>query len=222
MISLKKINKYYQNGPEKLHVLKDLDFEINPGDFISILGKSGSGKSTFLKLIGLIDNDFTGDYLIEDENVDDKSDYALTSLRSKNIGFVFQDFQLIDDLNVYKNLEIALVLSENINRCDYKKSIIQVLDKVGLSDKINVMPYQLSGGQKQRLSIARAIIKNPKVIIADEFTGALDEATADEITKLLIDLNEEGNTLIIVTHDNDLAKIAKRQYFLKDGVLNEV
>jgi putative ABC transport system ATP-binding protein len=222
MISLKKINKYYQNGPEKLHVLKDLDFEINQGDFISILGKSGSGKSTFLKLIGLIDNEFSGTYIIEDENVVNKSDYSLTDLRSKNIGFIFQDFQLIDDLSVYKNLEIALVLANVENKQQHRQLITQVLDKVGLLDKINVMPYQLSGGQKQRLSIARAIIKQPKLIIADEFTGALDEKTAEEIIQLLIDLNNDGNTLVIVTHDNDLAKIAKRQYILKDGVLNEI
>jgi putative ABC transport system ATP-binding protein len=222
MISLKKINKYYQNGPEKLHVLKDLDFEIKQGDFISILGKSGSGKSTFLKLIGLIDNEFSGTYIIEDENVVNKSDYSLTDLRSKNIGFIFQDFQLIDDLNVYKNLEIALVLANVENKQQHRQLITQVLDKVGLLDKINVMPYQLSGGQKQRLSIARAIIKQPKLIIADEFTGALDEKTAEEIIQLLIDLNNDGNTLVIVTHDNDLAKIAKRQYVLKDGVLNEI
>ncbi|MGL4590023.1 MAG: ABC transporter ATP-binding protein [Mycoplasmatales bacterium] len=222
MLSLNNINKYYQNGLEQLHVLKELNLTITEGDFISILGKSGSGKSTLLKILGLIDNEFHGEYLIDGQIVTKLSDKKLTALRSETVGFVFQDFQLLDDLNVYHNLEIALVLSGIIKKEEQRALIEDVLDSVGLADKIHVMPYQLSGGQKQRLSIARALVKQPKIIIADELTGSLDEVTAAEIIELLIKLNEQGNTLIIVTHDVDLAKIAKRQFFLKDGVLNEL
>ncbi len=219
ILDVKNLSKKYQNGSEELQVLNSIDLQVYAKDFLTIMGQSGSGKSTLLKIIGLLDQKYTGEIKYNDQDLRTLDDKQLSLFRGLNIGFVFQDFQLIERLTVYKNLELALISAGLINKKENEKAIRTVLSQVDLSDKMNVKCRNLSGGQKQRISIARALVKKPKLIIADEPTGALDRATSTEIMNLLVKLNELGNTIIIVTHDQEVAKIAKKNYLIIDGKL---
>ena len=217
LIKLKDINKYYKVGKEKFHVLKSLNINIEEGDFVMIMGKSGSGKTTLLNVLAFLDKFDTGSYFFNYENVSNLNENQRSVFRNKYIGFIFQQFNLIETLSIYQNVELPLLYDGKLNKSEREN----IVKQVGLLDKIKSMPLQLSGGQQQRVAIARSLVNNPKLIFADEPTGALDSETSNEIMSLLKDLNNQGKTIIMVTHDADLIKYATKVVRLKDGVLYE-
>ncbi|EOH98471.1 ABC transporter ATP-binding protein [Enterococcus haemoperoxidus ATCC BAA-382] len=221
MIKLEQINKFYSLEEEKLHVLKNVNFEIKEKEFVAVMGPSGSGKSTLINLIGFIDKKFEGTYLFEGKEITDFSDKELSEIRNKSVGFVFQNFSLIENNTVFENIELPLLYNGSAYT-DTKSRVQEVLEKVGLGDKGNKYPKQLSGGQQQRVAIARAIVNSPRFIIADEPTGALDSKTSDDIMQLFQDLNkEEGVTIILVTHNPEMVSYCGRLIRVKDGVIVE-
>ena len=220
MIKLKGINKYYTLGDERLHALKNVDLEIEKGEFLAIMGPSGSGKSTMIKILGLLDKEFEGVYLLNGKEIKTLNDDLLSKLRNKSIGFVFQDFNLIDRLTIKENIELPMLyMGSGIKKT--KNRVNELLDKVNLKDKINKHPNQLSGGQQQRISIIRSLVNNPEIIIADEPTGALDSKTSEEIIDIFKELNKEGITIILITHDINVANKANRIVKIFDGELKE-
>ena len=221
LIKLKDINKYYRVGKEKFHVLKSLNIDIEEGDFVMIMGKSGSGKTTLLNVLAFLDKFDDGSYFFNYENVSNLNENQRSIFRNKHIGFIFQQFNLIETLNIYQNIELPLIYDGKLNKSERENIIKEKLKQVGLLDKIKSMPLQLSGGQQQRVAIARSLVNNPKLIFADEPTGALDSETSTDIMNLLNDLNNQGKTIIMVTHDADLIKYATKVIRLKDGVLYE-
>ncbi len=221
LIKLKDINKYYKVGKEKFHVLKSLNIDIEEGDFVMIMGKSGSGKTTLLNVLALLDKFDDGSYFFNYENVSSLNENQRSKFRNKYIGFIFQQFNLIETLSVYQNVELPLIYDGRLNKLERENIIKEKLSEVGLLDKIKSMPLQLSGGQQQRIAIARSLVNNPKLIFADEPTGALDSETSNDIMNLLKELNNQGKTIIMVTHDADLIKYATKVIKLKDGVLYE-
>ena len=221
LIKLKDINKYYRVGKEKFHVLKSLIIDIEEGDFVMIMGKSGSGKTTLLNVLAFLDKFDDGSYFFNYENVSNLNENQRSIFRNKHIGFIFQQFNLIETLNIYQNIELPLIYDGKLNKSERENIIKEKLKQVGLLDKIKSMPLQLSGGQQQRVAIARSLVNNPKLIFADEPTGALDSETSTDIMNLLKDLNNQGKTIIMVTHDADLIKYATKVIRLKDGVLYE-
>ncbi len=216
-IKLDNIQKYYKVGKEKLHILKSLNLEIEEGEFIMIMGKSGSGKTTLLNVLGFLDKIDEGHYIFNDTDVSTLSENKRSEYRAKYAGFVFQQFNLIDTINVYQNIEVPLIYAGVKDKNKRKELIYKKLDQVGLSDKALSSPNHLSGGQKQRVAIARALVNSPKIIFADEPTGALDSETGRDIMELLSSLNKNGTTVIMVTHDQDMTKYASRVITLKDG-----
>lgn len=221
LIKLKDINKYYKVGKEKFHVLKSLNIDIEEGDFVMIMGKSGSGKTTLLNVLAFLDKFDDGSYFFNFENVSNLNENQRSIFRNKHIGFIFQQFNLIETLNIYQNIELPLIYDGKLNKSERENIIKEKLKQVGLLDKIKSMPLQLSGGQQQRVAIARSLVNNPKLIFADEPTGALDSETSTDIMNLLKDFNNQGKTIIMVTHDADLIKYATKVIRLKDGVLYE-
>lgn len=220
LIKLDNIQKYYKVGKDKLHVLKSINLDIQKGEFIMIMGKSGSGKTTLLNILGFLDKFDEGKYIFNEEDVTNLNENQRSKFRNKNIGFVFQQFNLVETLSVYKNVELPLVYEGKQNKKEKENIIREKLELVGLLDKENAKPLQLSGGQQQRIAIARALVNNPELIFADEPTGALDSETAEAIMETLKLLNDQGKTIIMVTHDPDLVKYATRVIRLKDGVFN--
>lgn len=217
-IRLENVNKYYKVGKDKIHVLKDLDLEIESGEFLMIMGKSGSGKTTLLNVLSFLDRLDTGKYYFEGEDVSLLNDNSRALHRAKNVGYVFQQFNLIDTLTVYQNIEIPLIYSGVKDKELRKELIMNRLEEVGLKQYAQSFPNHLSGGQQQRIAIARALVNNPRIIFADEPTGALDSETGEDIMNLLQKLNkEEGTTIIMVTHDMDITAYATRVLNLKDG-----
>lgn len=220
MITLTNINKYYYSDENKFHALKNINLSINKGDFLAIMGQSGSGKSTLVNIIGLLDKEFDGEYKFEDQSVKELEDKKITNIRNKNIGFVFQEFNLIKRLTVKENIELPMLYSgQSIRSCAQK--VESLLDSVNLKEQMNKFPNQLSGGQQQRIAILRALANDPEVIIADEPTGALDSKTSEEIMELFTKLNEDGLTIILITHDINVAKKAKKIINIFDGVIVE-
>lgn len=221
MIKLEQINKYYALEEEKLHVLKNINFEIKEKEFVAVMGPSGSGKSTLINLIGFIDKKFEGTYLFEGKEITDFSDKELSAIRNQSVGFVFQNFSLIENNTVFENVELPLLYNGSAYT-DTKKRVQEVLAKVGLADKGNKYPKQLSGGQQQRVAIARSIVNSPSFIIADEPTGALDSKTSEDIMQLFQDLNkQEGVTIILVTHNPEMISYCDRLIRVKDGAIVE-
>lgn len=221
MIKLEKIKKAYKADDEWIPVLKNIDLEVHKGDFLAIMGPSGSGKSTLLNLIGFVDRNYMGNYFLEEELITSKSDNDLSKLRNQRVGFVFQQFNLIETLTIRENVELPL-LYDGWNYGQTKQRVDELLEKLGIGDKGNKLPKQLSGGQQQRAAIARAIINNPDFIIADEPTGALDTKTSDDIMNVFKQLNtEEGVTIILVTHDPETVRFCNRVVHMHDGKLNE-
>ena len=216
-IKLDNIQKYYKVGKEKLHILKSLNLEIEEGEFIMIMGKSGSGKTTLLNVLGFLDKIDEGHYIFNDTDVSTLSENKRSEYRAKYAGFVFQQFNLIDTINVYQNIEVPLIYAGVKDKNKRKELIYEKLNQVGLSDKALSSPNHLSGGQKQRVALARALVNSPKIIFADEPTGALDSETGRDIMELLSSLNKNGTTVIMVTHDQDMTKYASRVITLKDG-----
>ena len=220
LIQLNKINKSYQNGDQELRVLKDIDLEVEEGEFLAIMGPSGSGKSTLMNIIGLLDRSSSGDYYLDETEVSHLSDKKLAQVRNKEIGFVFQQFFLLAKLNALQNVELPLIYA-GVATSKRQGLAKQFLEKVELSERIHHLPSELSGGQKQRVAIARALVNNPSIILADEPTGALDTKTGQQIMELLTELNHEGKTIIMVTHEPEIADYAKRKIVLRDGIITE-
>lgn len=221
MIKLVKVNKYYQTDEENLHVLKNINLFISSGEMIAIMGPSGSGKSTLINLLGFIDKKFEGEYLFEGKALFSSSDDILSKIRNQTVGFVFQNFSLIENNTVFENVELPL-LYNGYGPHQTKEKVFTALEKVGLEDKAMKYPKQLSGGQQQRVAIARALINQPKFIIADEPTGALDTHTSQEIMNLFMDLNQqEQTTIILVTHDPELIPYCSRLISIRDGAIIE-
>jgi len=221
LIELNNIQKYYSIGKDKLHVLKSLSLSIEHGDFVMIMGKSGSGKTTLLNILGFLDKFDEGEYIFDGKNVTNLTEIERSHFRNKNIGFIFQQFHLINNLNICQNIELPLLYDNRLDKKERLEKIKENLEMVGLLDKINQFPYELSGGQQQRVSIARALINDPQLIFADEPTGALDTNTSSEIMSILENLNNQGKTIIMVTHDPDLVKYATKVIYLRDGVFTE-
>lgn len=218
MMKLSNITKVYKNGSLEVSVLNDIDLEVEDGEFIAIMGPSGSGKSTLMNIIGFLDTPTSGTYELNGEQVEAVDEKQLAKLRNEYVGFVFQQFFLLPRQTALKNTETPLIYA-GLSKKERKERAIDMLTKVGLADRINHLPNQLSGGQKQRVAIARALVNNPKLILADEPTGALDTKTSKQIMELLVELNEEGKTIIIVTHEEEIAAYADRIIRLRDGVI---
>ena len=216
VIDLKNIIRNFQLGPQTVHVLKGIDLTIKKGEYVALMGPSGSGKSTLMNLLGCLDTPTSGSYMIANRDVSKMNDNQLADVRNKEIGFVFQTFNLIPRQTALQNVALPLVYAGEKK----EKRILRakkVLDEVGLSDRITHKPNQLSGGQRQRVAIARALVNSPSIILADEPTGNLDSSTSNEIMKLFEEIHKNGNTLIIVTHEEEIAQHANRIIRLKDG-----
>ena len=224
LIDLINMNKYYKLKDDKLHALKDINLTIEQGDFLMIMGKSGSGKTTLLNLLGFLDGFDTGNYIFNGKDVTTLNENQRSELRSSYMGFIFQQFHLVESLTIGQNVELPLLYRENnhISKKEKSQMVEKYLDRVGLLSKKKQMPSELSGGQQQRIAIARALINDPYVIFADEPTGALDSETGVDIMNILKGLNEEKKTIIMVTHDIDLTKYATKVIYLKDGLITKV
>lgn len=219
MIELIGINKYYENEEEHHHVLKNINLRVKRGEMIAIMGPSGSGKSTLINVLGFIDQKFEGQYLFEGESFVIANDSKLSKLRNQTVGFVFQNFSLIENNTVFENIELPLLYG-GYNISKVKNKVLQMLVKVGLEEKMYKYPKQLSGGQQQRVAIARSLINNPEFIIADEPTGALDTQTSKEIMDLFVHLNQKhGVTIITVTHDPEVVTYCHRLIKIRDGAI---
>ncbi|WP_313470273.1 ABC transporter ATP-binding protein [Carnobacterium sp.] len=221
LIVLKEINKSFKQGKQESHVLKGLDLTINEGDFVMIMGKSGSGKTTLMNIIGFLDRISTGTYLFRGEDVSLLNENQKSEYRNAFFGFVFQQFFLIDSLNVQQNVELPMVYKGMNNSKEKKEKAQHFLDLVGIGDKLKMKTSELSGGQQQRVAIARALINDPLLIMADEPTGALDSETGKTIMETLKKLNQEGKTIVMVTHDEDMTAYATRVIRMKDGAFEE-
>lgn len=218
MIKIEKLHKSYPIGKDSLHVLKGIDLHIKEGEFVSIMGSSGSGKSTLLNIVGLLDVHDEGNYYLNGQLIKELNEKKAAILRNKFLGFVFQSFNLISYKTALENVALPLYY-KGMNRKERLKVALEYLDQVGLKDWANHLPNELSGGQKQRVAIARALVTKPKVVLADEPTGALDSTTTDSVMDLLKDINDEGMTVFVITHEEEVAEQTKRIVRLKDGVI---
>ena len=219
LIELKDIYKIYQMGDEEVRANDGIDLSIYEGEFVAIVGKSGSGKSTLMNIIGALDVPTAGEYYLGGESVGEMTDNQLAEIRNRMIGFIFQQYNLLPKLTILENVELPLLYSK-MEKWERRERALESLDRVGIKEKWKNYPNQLSGGQQQRVSIARALAGNPSLILADEPTGALDSRTGREVLDFLRKLNDEGNTIIIITHDNSIAMEAKRVVRIHDGKIN--
>lgn len=220
MIKINNLHKSYVTGSNSLHVLKGVDIEIKQGEFVSIMGSSGSGKSTLLNILGILDNYDEGSYYLNGMLIKDMSEKKAAKLRNELVGFVFQSFNLISFKNAMENVALPLYY-QGVSRKKRNKIALEYLDKMGLLEWAEHMPNEMSGGQKQRVAIARSLISNPKIIFADEPTGALDTTTSYEVMQILKEINAEGITIILVTHEHDIAAMSDKIIRLNDGIIAE-
>lgn len=219
LIEIKDLCKTYVMGDEIIHANDHLNLTIRMGEFVAIVGKSGSGKSTLMNIIGALDVPTSGTYLLGSEDVGDMTQNELADIRNRMIGFIFQQYNLLPKLNILENVELPLLYA-HVSGEERKERALKQLERVGLKDKAKNMPNQLSGGQQQRVSIARALAGNPSLLLADEPTGALDSKTSRQILDFFQELHKEGNTIVMITHDNSIAVKAKRVVRIQDGQIN--
>jgi putative ABC transport system ATP-binding protein len=218
ILELRRISKIYRMGEIEVHALRAVDFTVRAGEMVAIMGASGSGKSTMLNLIGTLDRPTEGEYLLDGEPVQDLDEFELAALRNKKIGFVFQSFNLLPRDNALENVELPMVYAGE-SRGPRRKKAERALERVGLGDRMDHLPNQLSGGQQQRVSIARAIVNEPLLLLADEPTGALDSTTTKQVMELFVELHRQGMTVVLVTHDPNIAAYAERIVSFSDGVI---
>ncbi|WP_404293546.1 ABC transporter ATP-binding protein [Cytobacillus kochii] len=220
MIHLREITKSYQIGDEMVDILQSIDLTIENGESLAIMGPSGSGKSTLMNIIGCLDRPTNGTYQLDGEDISQYSEVELAKIRNRSIGFVFQQFHLLPRLTALKNVELPMIYS-GLNKKERIAKAERALIKVGLEDRMEQLPSLLSGGQKQRVAIARALVNEPKLILADEPTGALDTKTSENIMELFTQLNKEGTTIVTVTHEPEIAAYASRRILVRDGIIVE-
>ncbi|NLZ55491.1 MAG: ABC transporter ATP-binding protein [Clostridiaceae bacterium] len=221
MIDLKNVSRVYQVGSGKVYALNKATLHIDAGEFVSIVGPSGSGKSTLMNIIGCLDIADSGTYLLDGIPIEDYTETELAKIRNRKIGFVFQSFNLIDKLTAEENVELPLIY-RGVGKAERKARVAEVLERVGLTKWSHHLPTELSGGQQQRVAIARAIVTKPSLILGDEPTGNLDSKTTGEIMEIFRELHEQGNTIMLITHDQEIAEQASRIIHIRDGVLSEV
>lgn len=221
-MKLENIEKYYKGNIDKLHILRNLNLSVNKGEFISILGRSGSGKSTLLNIMGLLDRVDAGKIYIDNREVENLKEKDLNQIKNTFLGFIFQFHYLLPEFTALENVMIPALINKNMNKKDTEKKAKDILEAVELKDRITHKPNQLSGGEKQRVAIARAMINSPKIILADEPTGNLDEETSENIFKIFKTINKNfRQTIIVVTHSKDLANTTEKRYYLKKGILEQ-
>ncbi|NUM79202.1 ABC transporter ATP-binding protein [bacterium] len=218
VIDIRNITKLYRIGTEEVHALRGVSLNVQKNEYIALMGPSGSGKSTLMNVIGCLDTPTSGEYFFEGEDVANMSDDQLAEIRNRKIGFVFQNFNLIPRSNVFHNVELPMIYA-GMSAPERRKRTVEAIEKVGLGERMKHKPNELSGGQRQRVAIARALVNNPAIILADEPTGNLDSKTGEEIMMVFEDLYKAGQTIILVTHEEDIASHARRVVRLKDGVV---
>jgi len=216
VIEIRDIARHFKVGNELIKALKSIDLSIKKNEFVALMGQSGSGKSTLMNILGCLDTPSRGTYKLANKNVSKLNDNSLADIRNQEIGFIFQSFNLLPKSSAFENVMLPLVYA-GVHRTDREQKALIALEKVGLSDRVHHRPNELSGGQRQRVAVARALVNNPSIILADEPTGNLDSATSEDIMKLFQEIHRNGNTVIIVTHENDIAEYAQRIIRLKDG-----
>ena len=217
---MRGVNKIYPMGDEQLHALKDVNLDVKQGEYLSVLGPSGSGKSTLMNIIGCLDVATSGRYILHGQEIEDLTEAELARIRSQEVGFIFQNSQLLPRLTAQKNVELPLIYA-GVSPGERARRAKQMLERVGLSDRMHHYANQLSGGQQQRVAIARALVTNPTLLLADEPTGALDQKTGKQVMSLFRELNDEGRTIIMITHDLNIAQNARRVVSIIDGELTE-
>ena len=218
LIEIKKLTKSYSLGDTEIPVLHDINLKIDKNEYVSIMGPSGSGKSTLMNILGCLDTPTTGNYLFNNVDVSSLNDDELSIMRNREIGFIFQNFNLLPRLDALQNVELPLVYAGKPNQ-ERREYAIEALDRVGLTDRMHHKPSELSGGQRQRVAIARALVTKPGILLADEPTGALDTKTGEEIMRLFEELHREGNTIILITHEPEIANYAHRNIHIRDGLI---